>query len=259
MHPGALIHSSTLLWVGPARRRLVACEDVHDGALDRVGLLGSVHFCVEALLGIVVNDRGSLCVEGTEALAECGLVVIRALDERLACLVVAEGHERLGKLFVVTPAAGRVHHAPGDALDEELVVDLHLNNVVERHLFLCEHVVQLLGLLHGAREAVEDEAVLALLLGDGILDDAHHDLVGHKASRLHHLVRGLAHLRASGHGSAEHVAGGQVAQAEALLDYGRLRALARSWRAHKDHALLIRLVEPFLEFREELRRGDRFQ
>ena len=44
-------------------------------------------------------------------------------------------------------------------------------------------------LRHGAREPVEDEAVPALRLLDGLLDDAHHDVVGHQRARLHGVLR----------------------------------------------------------------------
>jgi hypothetical protein len=43
-----------------------------------------------------------------------------------------------------------------------------------------KHFVKLLCLLQGAGETIQDEAVLALLSLDGVLDDADHDLVRHK-------------------------------------------------------------------------------
>ena len=43
-----------------------------------------------------------------------------------------------------------------------------------------EHLVQLDGLLHGAGESIQDEAVLALVGSDGVTDDSDDDLVGNK-------------------------------------------------------------------------------
>lgn len=48
--------------------------------------------------------------------------------------------------------------AAGDAGDEERVVDLELDGVLEGFALVGEHVVEFLGLGHGAGEAVEDEA-----------------------------------------------------------------------------------------------------
>ena len=51
-----------------------------------------------------------------------------------------------------------------------------------------------LRLLDGAREAVEDEAALAVVVLDPLLDDADHQLVAHQPPRRHHVLGLLAHL-----------------------------------------------------------------
>ena len=51
-----------------------------------------------------------------------------------------------------------------------------------------------LRLLDGAREAVEDEAALAVVVLDPLLDDTDHQLVAHQPPRRHHVLGLLAHL-----------------------------------------------------------------
>lgn len=80
-------------------------------------------------------------------------------------------------------------------------------------------------LRHCTGESVEDEAVPALRLLDGLLDDAHHDVVGHQRAGLHRVLGAHAVGRLGGDGGAEHVARGEVAQAVVVLDLRRLRPL----------------------------------
>mmetsp|Transcript_5832 Transcript_5832/g.15227 ORF Transcript_5832/g.15227 Transcript_5832/m.15227 type:complete len:303 (+) Transcript_5832:72-980(+) len=226
-------------------------EDFHDGTLDGVCLLRRIDARVQPLLRIVIHHRRGLVVEGAEALAQRALVVVGADHERLARVVVAHRHERLPELRVVTPAARRVDQPASDALDKQLVVNLHLDDVVELHALVRQHPVELLRLLHRARKTIEDEAVLAVGPVDRLADDAHHNLVGDEPARLHHLVGRLTHLGPRRDGRAEHVARRQVAEAEALLDDRALRALARARRADQDHALLRRIGQTPVKLRED--------
>jgi len=83
------------------------------------------------LLGVVVDDRLRLVVEGGEALLKRLGVVVLPARERLAGDVVDA--RRLGRveLLVVRAARRRVDQPAADALDERLVGDLELNNVVD--------------------------------------------------------------------------------------------------------------------------------
>lgn len=115
----------------------------------------------------------------------------------------------------------------GDARDEEGVVDLELNGVVNLLLLGLKHGVELDGLGDGAGEAVEDEAVLALLVRLELrLDHVDHDVVRDKAAGVHNLLGGLAELGLSLDLSAEHVAGSEVADAVLVGNGGSLGALA---------------------------------
>ncbi len=67
-------------------------------------------------------------------------------------------------------------------------------NATNGALDLCW--LYLLRLTDGAGKAIEDEAVGALGGLDCLLDDAHHDVIGHEAARVHHLLGLLAHVGA---------------------------------------------------------------
>ena len=210
-----------------------------------------------------------------ETLAERLLVVVRALHERLARHVVRHGLLRRVEELVVAAATGRVDEAARDAADQELVGDLQLDDVVKLLLALAEHLVELLGLRRRAREAIEDEALLARAVRlKLVLDHADHDLVLDKAALVHDLLRLLAEVRAERHLLAQQIARGEVAHhvLEALQDLGRLRALAGTGRADEHHAhavvarsrclafqhgnLFVQLVDERLEVRK-LGRGSR--
>jgi len=121
----------------------------------------------------------------------------------------------------------------------------------------------LLGLGNGAREAVEDEAVLAGGLGQVVLDQVYNKFVGDELAGLHKLVGLLAQRRARLDGRAKHVTSGQMANWLSLMrkehtptlshngtsklfhELGSLGALARARRAHEDDAgLVVRHLSP---------------
>lgn len=134
-------------------------KDVEQALPDLTGVLAGVDALPDAGLLVVVDYRGGLGVVGHEALLERISVVVGPLDQGLARNVIR--HVLLGRVegAVVAATRGRVHQAARDAGDEQGVVDLKLNGVLQLLLFLGEHLVESLGLGHGAGEAIEDEAV----------------------------------------------------------------------------------------------------
>lgn len=226
----------------------VLLEDVKHALPDLARLLRGVDLLPDAGVAVVVNDGASLLVVGTETLAESALVVVRALDERLAGDVVDHVGLRGVEDLVVRAAGGGVHETASDTGDEELVGDLELDGVLERLGLGLEHAVELDGLGNSAREAIEDEAevcvstmwlcvfifnsshdvpVLALLVVvQLVLDHANHDLVRHKLALVHNLLGLATKLSLSSNLRAKHVAGGQVAGAVLVLDPRGLSTLA---------------------------------
>ena len=86
-------------------------------------------------------------------------------------------------------ARSGVDPAPAHALDDRLIGHVDLQHQVE--LDICG--LHRVGLRDRSREAVEQEAVGAIALGDTLLDQADDDLVADQTSSVHHLLGGQAH------------------------------------------------------------------
>jgi hypothetical protein len=183
-------------------------EDAQDVLPHSSGLLAGVDASPDVGLLVVGDDGRGLVVVGGQTLGEGGLVVVGTLDEGLAGDVV--GHGLLGRVedLVVRAAGGGVDETAGDTRDEQAVVDAELDGVLERLLAGLEHVVEALGLGNGAREAVEDEARLALgVVLELALDHANHDLVADETALVHDLLGLSAQLGLLCDLGAEHVTG----------------------------------------------------
>ena len=98
----------------------------------------------------------------------------------------------------------------------------------------------LFSLRQSAREAVEDEAVLARRRVDGVPDELDHQLIGHELAALHDRTGDLTKRRVGSHGGAQHIASGEVADRLALalgLDLLGLGSLTRGGRANENDAM----------------------
>src|SRR5205085_11457477 len=69
---------------------------------------------------------------------------------------------------------------------------------------------------------------------DPVGDDADHDVVRHETAARHHVLGLEPDRRAGRDRGPQHVAGGQLRNAEPLDDAGRLRALSRPRRTQED-------------------------
>src|SRR6185295_13635898 len=137
-------------------------------------------------------------------------------------------------LVVVAGAALGAGEAADDALGQRLLVDLHLDHPVELLAGGRQHGVERLGLSLGAREAVQDEALGGIRLGDAVLDQTDHQRVGHQLAPLHDPLGLLAELAARGYRGAQHVAGRELDHALLGLQALRLGALSSARRSQKD-------------------------
>src|SRR4029077_1250606 len=95
-------------------------------------------------------------------------------------------------------------------------------------------LIELFGLRHGAREAVEDEAVSAILARDALLDDAQNNRVRHQLAALHVRPGLLSERRPAPNQFAKNVAGRDVRDAQELRDGPGLRALTGSRRPNQN-------------------------
>jgi hypothetical protein len=90
------------------------------------------------------------------------------------------------------------------------------------------------GLLDRAREAVEQEAVASVVVGEALDDHADHDRVGHQLALVHVLLGRAPELGAGLARGAQDVAGRDVREAEILGQQRGLRALAGAGRTQQD-------------------------
>jgi hypothetical protein len=141
-----------------AAGRRVLLEDVEHALPHLARLLRGVDLLPDASVAVVVNNGAGLLVVGTETLAKSALVVVGALDQRLASNIVDHVGLRGVEDLVVGATRCGVDKATGDTGDKELVGDLELDSVLEGLGLGLEHAVKLDSLGNGAREAIEDEA-----------------------------------------------------------------------------------------------------
>jgi hypothetical protein len=126
------------------------------------------------------------------------------------------GADRL--LGVVDPATVQ------QPLDEGVLIHLEHHHGVEA--VSSDQPVQRFGLTFGAGKPVEDEAVLGVRLGHPLPEHLDGDLVGDVLPGLHYRVDPPAELGPARHVITEHVAGGDVGDAETLGDTGGLGPFA---------------------------------
>jgi hypothetical protein len=126
------------------------------------------------------------------------------------------------ELDVIGAARSQVSTATGHAVDDVAIRHVDFEHEFDRHA----GVLHGLRLRNGAREAVEQVAVLAVVLGQAILDHADDDGVRHQAAGIHVLLGLEAESGAGLDLGAQHVAGRNLGNAELFGDESSLRTLA---------------------------------
>ena len=120
--------------------------------------------------------------------------------------------------------------AAAHALDDGLEGHVDFQHVVE----VDASFLHGLGLGNGAREAVEQETVGAVVLGDAFLHQVDDQVVADQTARVHDLLGFDAQRGAGLDGGAQHVARGNLRNAVLLADEGGLGALAGAGCAKKN-------------------------
>src|SRR5690606_4176730 len=216
-----------------AQRRQGALADLLDRAdAGDLAHLGRARIAARGPRAVVVGARARLRAVHLEAPAHGLLAVVLALHKRLAGEVVAAFDPGRVELHVIGAPGARMGAPPAHAHDDLLVGHVDLEHVVDAYPFGLHG----LGLRKGAREAVEEEAARAIRRPQALLHERDDDLVRDELPRVHHLLRGGAERRAGLDGRAQHVAGGNLGDAEALAEERRLGALAGAGRAEKYQA-----------------------
>src|SRR5574343_788114 len=184
-------------------------------------------------LAVEVDQRLGLRVVDFEALLDGFFLVVIALNQVFTGHVILALDVPRVELDVVGTARRQVGTATGHALDDVAVRHVDFEHEFDRHTGILHG----LSLRNGARETVEQVAVLAVVLGQAILDHADDDSVRHQAARVHVLLGFEAKRGAGLDLSAQHVAGGNLRDAELLADESSLRSLtgARSAQQNQFH------------------------
>src|SRR5919206_1544913 len=152
---------------------LVLQAERRDRRSDVVVHLGGrarpVEAAQEVALVVVLDERGGLLLVDLEALADRLLAIVLALLERLAVDVADALALRRVELDVVHVAV-RAHPAAGEPAHD--LVGRHLDEQRGRQAAaeLGHLLLERLGLRHVAREAVEQEPVLAVAVGQAAED-----------------------------------------------------------------------------------------
>ena len=122
--------------------------------------------------------------------------------------------------------------ATGEARQQQLLRDLDVGCRSDGGAGPGQHLVERLGLGHGAREAVEDDAGRGVLPGQAVIDHGHHDVIRHEGAGIHVLPDLLGQWRVALAHGPEELAGGNVGQAQGLGETLGLGALARAGGTH---------------------------
>ena len=210
--------------------------DFAEGGLD-FGfevMAGGVDGVEEAAPAVVVDEGEGLAGVDVEAVADGGRVVVLADGEGGAAGVAeavalgGEGGEVEGG------AAGGADAAAGDAGHEDVVGDFEEEGAAEVDAFAREKVAEEVGLGEGAGEAVEEEDVGGGVGVEDFFDHLGDEGVGDEVAGVH---VGFG-LEAGGgallDGTAQEVAGGEVADAGDAGELGGEGAFAGAGCAKED-------------------------
>ena len=122
--------------------------------------------------------------------------------------------------------------AADGTLDEVSRRDADVQHTREREAEVLEDTRQGICLLDRAREAIEDESLLAIVFRETLAHDADRDGIRYKLACVHARFRLLAELRSLFDRCTEHIARGDVRDIEGFDELSRLRALTGTRGAH---------------------------
>src|SRR4051812_42816167 len=162
--------------------------------VDLAGRALAVEAAQDALLLVAVHERARLVVVDLEPVLDGLRLVVVALHELRAVLVADALVLRRVELDVVEVPVLDAHPATAEAADHLVVVDIDHQRGCEPAVAALERVLEHLGLLHRAREAVEQEPVGRLGLVDPLHDDLADQLVRDEVALVHVALGLLAEL-----------------------------------------------------------------
>ncbi|SKN27356.1 Uncharacterised protein [Mycobacteroides abscessus subsp. massiliense] len=130
---------------------------------------------------------------------------------------------------MVSTARSQVNAAAAHAVDNHAVGYVDFNDRVQIHA----RFNHCFGLCQRARETVEQETVFAVVLGNALFDHADNDVVAYQTSFINDFFCFQTQRSTCFDGSAEHVAGRDLRNAECSSDELSLCAFAGAWCAQQ--------------------------
>ena len=149
------------------------------------------------------------------------------LDERESLVAVDAESGADGLLVVISAATGQ------HALDDDVLGNLEVDNSVELDALLLEQLGQNASLLHGAWEAVQQEAVCSVVLVKAIFNHARGDVGRNELAGINVGLCLNAQRGALTNVGAEQVTGGDVRNRQLLAQDCCLGAFAGTGRAEE--------------------------
>ena len=198
------------------------------------GLARAVDPPHQPLLVVVVDQRLGLLVVDAQPVADHVRLVVVALDQTRAVLIADALVLGRVELDVVVVAGLHAHPPAREPADDLLVGHVDQQRRGDPAAQLGQLLVERLGLLDRARKAVEDEAVLGVVLLQALGGHRDDQIVGHEVAGVHVALRLLAELGPFLDVRAQHVAGRDERQLEVGPQAIGLRPLARAGRAEQD-------------------------
>jgi hypothetical protein len=123
-----------------------------------------------------------------------------------------------------------VDPAAAHAFDDFGIGNIDFKHVVDAHTGFLHRFC----LRNGAREAIEQVAGRAVGLSQSVPNQADDDVIGDQTARVHHLLRRESEGRAGFDRCAQHIARGNLRDAEPAGDERSLRAFAGTRGAKED-------------------------
>ena len=131
---------------------------------------------------------------------------------------------------MVGAAALGAHTAAGQAVDDDIVGRIN----IERHIDMG-NLIQRFRLSDGAREAIQNIAMLAIRLGQTFLDHGNDHLIGNQLALVNIALGVQTRGGLLADCTAEHIAGGNLRDAQLLHQSLRMRALAGAGGAQENN------------------------
>src|SRR2546430_2581783 len=210
--------------------------------LDRPGRVDAHQL---ALRAVVVDQRRGLVRVLAQPLGDdIGLVVVALVQLAAAAVADLDVGGRL-ELDVPDLAAAPALPPAGQPPDHLVVVDHQLHHEIELGTEVGQQLVQRDRLRHRAREAVEQETVAGIGLGQPVADHVDGHLVRYQLAVVHEALGFQAQRRALRHVGPEDVPGRDLGHGEVRGDELGLGPLTRSRGTHEHQPPYLRNPSQF--------------